>query len=142
MFATGFDQLLDKTVALSRQAGDDHKTVVLAVEGLLEEVLTECPYLEVVYLVDLSGSMISFVVNRERVGDRQLPGSIAVGQSYADRPWFQAVNRDERSAVTPIYDSLLTGDPCFTIAVAVHDREAEMIGTLGVDVNLRNWTQI
>jgi hypothetical protein len=82
------------------------------------------------------------VVNRELVGDRQLPGSIAVGQSYSDRPWFQAVARDRRSAVTPIYDSLLTGDRCFTIAVAVVDENGAMAGTLGVDVNLRNWTKI
>ncbi len=86
--------------------------------------------------------MVTFVVNDERVGDRQLPGSVAVGQSYADRPWFQAVTRDGRSAVTPAYQSLLTGDPCFTIAVAVHDHAVTMIGTLGVDVNLRNWTRI
>jgi hypothetical protein len=71
-----------------------------------------------------------------------LPGSVAIGQSYADRPWYQAVTRDGRSAVTPAYDSLLTGDPCFTIAVAVQDFRGSMIGTLGVDVNLRNWTKI
>jgi len=86
--------------------------------------------------------MICFVVNRELVGGRELPGSAAVGQSYADRPWFQAVAREERSAVTPIYDSLLTGDPCFTIAVAVHDTAGSLVGTLGIDVNLLNWTRI
>jgi len=113
-----------------------------AVEGLLEELSDDCPYLELIYLVDLSGTMVSFVVNRELVGDRELPGGIAVGQAYTDRPWFQAVSREERSAVTSIYDSLLTGDPCFTIAVAIHDRADEMVGALGVDVNLFNWTSI
>jgi len=113
-----------------------------AVEGLLEELSDECPYLELIYLVDLSGSMVSFVVNRELVGDRELPGSIAIGQAYKDRPWFQGVTREERSAVTSIYDSLLTGDPCFTIAVAIHDRSDELVGALGVDVNLLNWTRI
>jgi len=86
--------------------------------------------------------MISFVANRELVEDRELSGSVAVGQSYADRPWFQAVAREERSAVTPIYDSLLTSDPCFTIAVAVHDAAGAMVGTLGVDINLLNWMKI
>ena len=86
--------------------------------------------------------MISFVANRDMVEDRELPGSVAVGQSYADRPWFQAVAREERSAVTSIYDSLLTGDPCFTIAVAVHDAGGAMVGTLGVDINLLNWMKI
>jgi methyl-accepting chemotaxis protein len=113
-----------------------------AVEGLLEELIDQYPPLELVYLVDLSGSMISYVVNPDAVGDREKPGSAAVGQSYADRPWFQAVSRDQRSVVTPIYDSLLTGDPCFTVAVAVFDNEKQMVGTLGVDVNLSSWTKI
>ena len=120
----------------------DYSGNLEAVEGLLDELSAECPFLELIYLVDLSGSMVSFVVNRELVGDRELPGSIAIGQAYADRPWFQAVSREERSAVTSIYDSMLTGDPCFTIAVAIHDRGAKMVGTLGVDVNLLNWTSI
>ena len=130
-------QLYGWTQRLSDYAGN-----LEAVEGVLQEILHESPYLELIYLVDLSGSMIAFVVNRELVGERELPGSLAVGQAYADRPWFQAVARDQRSAVTPIYDSLMTGDPCFTIAVAMHNNDGEMVGTLGVDVNVRNWTNI
>jgi hypothetical protein len=44
--------------------------------------------------------------------------------------------------VTPIYESLLTGEPCFTIAVAVVDQEQRLVAILGGDVNLRNWTKI
>jgi methyl-accepting chemotaxis protein len=130
-------QLLKWTTALQDYSGN-----LEAVEGLLEDLLNDSPYLEMAYLVDLSGCMVTFAVNRDRVGGRELPGGVAVGQSYADRPWFQAVTRDGRSAVTPAYDSLLTGDPCFTIAVAVQDYHGAVIGTLGVDVNLRNWTKI
>jgi hypothetical protein len=36
----------------------------------------------------------------------------------------------------------MTGDPCFTIAVAVRSRDRGMVGTLGVDVNVRNWSKI
>jgi methyl-accepting chemotaxis protein len=113
-----------------------------AVGGVLEDLLEDCPYLELAYLVDLAGSMISFATNRELVGDREHPGGAAVGQNYADRPWFQALSRDGRAAVTPIYESLLTDDPCFTIAIAVRDADGEMVGILGVDVNLLNWTKI
>ena len=85
---------------------------------------------------------MSFAVNQELVGDQQLPGTVGVGQVYTDRPWFQAVARDERSAVTPLYESLLPGDQCFTIAGAVRDHDGFMIGTVGMDVNVRNWTRI
>jgi len=113
-----------------------------AMEGMLDELLDQCPYVELVYLVDPAGSMVVFAVNRRLVGDRELPGSVAVGQTYAERPWFQAVARGQRSAVTPIYDSLMTGDPCFTIATAAEDGDGEMMGVLGLDVNVRNWTKI
>jgi methyl-accepting chemotaxis protein len=120
----------------------DYSGNLEAVGAVLGDILEESPYLELVYLVDLSGSMLAFSANPELVGDREHPGSAAVGQNYADRPWFQAVARDRRAAVTPIYDSLLTGDPCFTIAVAVSNPAGDMVGTLGVDVNLLNWTKI
>jgi hypothetical protein len=120
----------------------DYSGNLEAVESLLQELLQECPYLELVYVVDLSGSMVSFVVNREMVGDRELPGTVAVGDSYADRPWFRAVAQDHRSAVTPIYDSLMTGERCFTIAVEVNRQDGRTMGVLGVDVNVRNWTNI
>jgi hypothetical protein len=56
--------------------------------------------------------------------------------------WFQAVARDHHAVVTPIYESLLTESSCFTIAVAVLGSDERMLGTLGVDVNLSNWTSI
>jgi len=73
---------------------------------------------------------------------RELPGSVAVGQAYVDRPWFQAVSRDGRTALTPLYSSLLTGDDCFTIAAAVERVDGNLAGILGIDVNVRNWTRI
>jgi len=76
------------------------------------------------------------------VEDCRATGTVAVGQAFADRPWFQAVSRDLRTALAPPYVSLLTDDRCFTIAAAVRDRSGAMIGILGVDVNVRSWTRI
>ena len=49
-----------------------------------------------------------------------------MGQVYSDRPWFQSLARDEKTALTPLYQSLLTGDQCFTIAAAVVDLDGVM----------------
>jgi methyl-accepting chemotaxis protein len=113
-----------------------------AAEGCLGDVIKACPFLELVYLVDRGGTMVAFMVNRDLVGHRDLPGSVGIGQGYAERPWFQAVSRDHRTAVTPLYESLMTGDQCFTVAAAVHDLDGVMVGMLGFDVNVRNWTRI
>jgi hypothetical protein len=86
--------------------------------------------------------MVAFEISPDVVGVSRGKGTLAVGQAFADRPWFQAVSRDLRTAVTPPYVSLLTDDRCFTIAAAVQDRSGAIIGTLGIDVNVRSWTSI
>ncbi len=112
------------------------------VEGVLADVVRGYPYIELAYLVDTEGSMVAFEINRSLVGDERRTGTVAVGQMFADRPWFQAVNREQRSTVTPTYVSLLTDERCFSIAAAVRNRRGGVIGTLGVDVNVRSWTRI
>lgn len=112
-----------------------------AVEGTLNELLRRSPYVELAYLVDPRGVMVAFALNRDLVRDDH-GESLAVGQSYIERPWFQAVRRDGRATVTPLYESLLTGAQCFTIAAAVRNHVGAVVGTLGVDVNVRNWTRI
>ncbi len=112
------------------------------VEGVLAEVVDDHPYIEFAYLVDTTGTMIAFEINKEVVEAHRAKGSVAVGQAFGDRPWFQAVNRNKRPAVTPPYVSLLTDDRCITIAAAVRSRTGAMIGTLGVDVNVSSWTSI
>jgi methyl-accepting chemotaxis protein len=120
----------------------DYTANLEGVDGLLDDLLEACPYLELVYLVDQRGTMVSFVVNHEMVDSATVPDAVAVGRSYDDRPWFQAVARERRAVVTPLYDSLLTGEKCFTIATAVFSPEGTMSGALGMDVNARNWTRI
>jgi methyl-accepting chemotaxis protein len=112
------------------------------VEGVLADVVRDFPYIEVAYLVDTVGTMVAFEVNRQVVEEHRVKGTVTVGQAYADRPWFQAVSRDQRTAATPPYVSLLTDDRCFTIAAAVRNRSGAMIGILGIDVNVRSWTSI
>lgn len=113
-----------------------------AVERRLRDLLGAHPYAEMVYLVDQNGVMTAFAVNQDLVTSEEVPAAVKVGRSYADRPWFQAVRRDGRTAVTSLYDSLFTGEPCFSIASPVRDLDGSTAGTLGLDVNVRNWTRI
>lgn len=113
-----------------------------AMEGRLERAMNECPQLELLYLVDPAGAMVSCVGNPDLVSREQVAENITVGEVYSDRPWFQALLREERSIVTPIYESLLTGDKCFSVVVPVRDGDGRMTWILGLDVNVRNWAQI
>jgi methyl-accepting chemotaxis protein len=112
-----------------------------AAEGRLRELLAACPYAELAYLVDPEGMMVAYALNADVV-DTDTGAGVRVGQSYADRPWFLAATREARTTLTPLYESLLTGARCFTIATPVRDRRGGVTGTLGMDINVRNWTRI
>ena len=133
--------LKHRVLAWCRSIGDFAGNLE-AVEARLRQLLADLPYAELVYVVDAQGTMAAFVINDALVPEEAIQSSVTVGQVYADRPWFQAVSRHRRTAVTPLYESLLTGDQCFTIAAAVEDFEGAMVGALGIDVNVRNWTRI
>ena len=112
------------------------------VESQLAELVAHNPFMEVAFLADGQGVMVSFSVNRDWAANRPIPSNIAVGLNLADRPWYQAVTREGRTILTPLYDSILTGDRCFTVAAPVHDLAGRVVGVVGVDINARSWTRI
>jgi len=120
----------------------DFRDNLEVVTGRLEDILQSSPYIELTYVADPTGVMMAFAVNSALVGDRNQSGSIVVGEDYADRPWFQAVARKGRTVVTPLYDSLLTGEQCFSIAAAIHGKDNDIVGVVGADINVPNWTRI
>ena len=113
-----------------------------AIDRILSSVFRELPYLEMAYLVDSEAHMVAFAVNRDLVGENAEHSVATVGQSYSDRPWYQTVGREHQNSVTPVYTSLLTGEQCFTVVVPVRRGDGSQKGTLGVDVNVDNWTRI
>lgn len=113
-----------------------------AIEGRLAEVVNANAFMELAFLVGSQGAMLGFSVSPEWAAGRPTPASIAIGASFADRPWFQAVMRDGHTIITSLYDSMLTGQRCFTVATPVRDAHQAVVGVLGFDVNARGWTKI
>jgi hypothetical protein len=58
------------------------------------------------------------------------------------RPWYRAVSREKRSALTPPYESLTEGELVFTVASPMLNREGQFAGVLGADINVNGWTRI
>jgi methyl-accepting chemotaxis protein len=107
----------------------------------LDEIVAASPFVELVYVVDAKGNMVAFALGRSGA-PREASASVSIGSNFADRPWFQAVTRDGRKILTPLYDSLLTGEKCFTVAAPIRDAQGALAGVLGVDVNVLSWTRI
>jgi methyl-accepting chemotaxis protein len=106
----------------------------------LDDLVAGCAFVELAYVVDARGAMVAFSSGEPGGGAR--PAGVAVGASFADRPWFQAVLRDGGAILTSLYDSLLTGEKCFTVATPIRDAGGALAGVLGIDVNVRSWNRI
>ena len=81
------------------------------------------------------------MVNRQIVGDREVPAAVRTGEGFAERPWYKAAVQDGHTVLTPLFNSLLSGQPIFTAASPVYER-GELEGVLGLDVNVDSWTKI
>lgn len=108
----------------------------------LEESVRTSPFVELVYVADMDGNVVVSAANPEWVAADSQPSAVTAGVNAKDRPWFQAVLRDRRTVITPLYESLLTGERCFTVASPVRQAGGALVGVLGIDVNLRSWTKI
>lgn len=113
-----------------------------AIESLLQELLAEGGYMELAYVMDAGGTQLAIAINEAVAGTSQIPGPVRTGEGLTDRPWFRGVMREGRTIITPVYESLLSGESCFTVAAPVKEDSGKIVGVLGLDINVDSWTKI
>jgi methyl-accepting chemotaxis protein len=114
-----------------------------ATEAQLANLVKDSPFVELLYVVDPEGKRLGMVLNDEVAGVRDLPAEFAESDFRTnERPWFRSVMRERRTVVTPVYESALSGEQCFTVAAPVKDRSGTIVAVLGLDVNVDSWTKI
>ena len=112
-----------------------------AIERLLEELVNKQAYVECLYFYDGRRNQNALTVNRQIIGDREVPGAVRVGEGFSERPWYKAAVREGHTIMTPLFNSLLSGQPIFTAASPIYEN-GELEGVLGLDVNVDSWTKI
>jgi hypothetical protein len=112
-----------------------------AIERLLEDLVHQKAYVECLYFFDGKGNQVALTVNRHLVGDREVPPAVKAGEGFSERIWYKSATREGRTILTPLFNSLLSGELIFTAATPVHDR-GELVGILGLDVNVDSWAKI
>jgi methyl-accepting chemotaxis protein len=112
-----------------------------SIERLLEELVRKQSYVECLYFFDGRRNQTALTVNRQIVGDREIPPGVKTGEGFAERPWYKAAVREGQTILTPLFESLLSGRPIFTAAAPIYEN-GELEGVLGLDVNVDSWTKI
>jgi len=112
-------------------------------QELLEELVGGTQFADLVYWVDERGTMSALAVNPATIGARP---SLDLAQlrdvDMRRRPWFRNAERERRTGITPPYQSILTGEQCFTVCACVSRPDGGFGGVLAVDVNVTGWTRI
>jgi methyl-accepting chemotaxis protein len=112
-------------------------------QELLEELVRGTQFADLLYLVDERGTMSALAVNPATIGARP---SLDLAQlrdvDMRRRPWFRNAERERRTGITPPYQSILTGEQCFTVCACVGGPDGGFGGVLAVDVNVTGWTRI
>jgi methyl-accepting chemotaxis protein len=112
-----------------------------AIERLLGELVDQQSYVECLYFYDGKAGQVALSVNRQLIGDREVPIGVRAGEGFGDRPWYKAAVRERRTVLTPLFDSLISGQTIFTAATPIYQR-GNLTGVLGLDVNVDSWTKI
>jgi methyl-accepting chemotaxis protein len=111
-----------------------------AIDRLLQELIQGQSYVECLYFYDAKGGL-ALTVNRQIVGDREIPAAVKTGEGFAERPWYKAAVKEEHAILTPLFESLLTEKQIFTAAAPVIEK-GQLAGVVGLDINIDSWTKI
>jgi methyl-accepting chemotaxis protein len=111
-----------------------------AIDRLLQELIQGQSYVECLYFYDAKGGL-ALTVNRQIVGDREIPPAVKAGEGFAERPWYKAAVKEEHAILTPLFESMLTEKQIFTAAAPVIEK-GQLAGVVGLDINIDSWTKI
>ncbi len=103
-------------------------------EEAMRQSLREHQSLELVYLTNAKG--MQTVANIGRGPGGLVADNSAVGRDWSARPWFTQPSQTRNLAVSEVYVSSATGENCITVSAPVLADDGELLGVLGVDVNL------
>jgi methyl-accepting chemotaxis protein len=112
-----------------------------AIDRLLQELIMRQPYVECLYFYDAKGGQLALTVNRQIVGDREIPPMVKTGEGFNERPWYKAAVLEQNAILTQLFESLLTEKQIFTAAAPVYEK-GQLAGVVGLDINVDSWTKI
>jgi len=103
-------------------------------EAAMRQALNQQQSLELVYLTDAKGRQTVSNIGRGAAGLVEDPST--VGRDWSTRPWFTQPAETRSMAVSEVYVSSATKENCITVSAPITSVEGELLGVLGVDVNL------
>jgi len=111
--------------------------------AVLEELVANAPFVELGYYVDAASGALTEIVNRQLFAGRAVASSEDLRKvNLRQRPWYRAAERDRRAVVLPPHTSVLSGQPCITVACPRFGADGSLRGVLGMDIHMAGWRRV
>ncbi len=102
--------------------------------GRLDEFVRKYPFIQYCYLTDAQGrlkcSAITDPVYKETYE------ALPIGYDFSDRQWFKMPMQSGDLHIMDVYQSHFTGKLIITVSCAVTDEKDNIVGVIGVDIQL------
>jgi isopropylmalate/homocitrate/citramalate synthase len=108
-------------------------------EPLMQKFVDENPSIQFAYIVDMNGRKTT--KNITNIADRAKYENYGVGTDQSDREWFIKPLQTGKIHVTDFFISKMTAVLCFTVSAPIVDKNDEMIGIFGVDIQFEDWVK-
>ncbi len=147
MFASEFDHLKivahDVGAQIIRDLAESqifHDRSRENINKAMAEVLDKYPFIQYLYLTDTAGKLIAWNVSDIQYLDKYR--SVPYGEDFSDREWFINPIKTGKLHITDFYKSYFTGKLCLTVSVPIFDKQDEMTGILGGDIQFEDLVKI
>lgn len=147
LFMSGFDKLkvlAHKVLANIMKELSEHPEMSTLdkdrVDFILDEFLTEYPFVQYMYVTDINGCLLTW--NVSDIGDLSKYKQVASGADLSDREWFIRPVKTGKLHITDFYKSFFTGKLCLTASIPIFTAEDEIIGVLGADIRFDELVKI
>jgi hypothetical protein len=96
--------------------------------------LAENPFIQYVYVTDTKARLLGMAISNEAY--RENYNRLPLGFDFSNREWFLNPMRDGGLHLSNIYQSQMTGKLVLTVSTAITDKNDEITGVLGADIEL------
>ena len=105
-----------------------------AIQKHLERFRQEYPFIQYLYVTDAKGALRnSVIIDPAFRNKKDAPG---IGYDYSQREWFIEPSKTGRLHITNVYQSNFTGQLILTVSTPMTNREDEITGIIGADIQL------
>jgi hypothetical protein len=96
--------------------------------------LADNPFIQYVYVTDTRARLLGMAISNE--ANRENYSRLPLGVDFSSREWFVNPMRDGGLHLSNIYQSQMTGKLVLTVSTAITDKNDEITGVLGADIEL------